>query len=222
MLETYAIPGFAEPVSCWTHLLGAVVFLYLTLLLVHRSRVNRHHAIAMAVYGFCCVFLLSMSGVYHLLPKDGAASIVLQQLDHAAIYLMIAGTITAVHMVLFTGVSRWAVIALAWSFAAIAITFKTIYFADFPETLGLLSYLVFGWLGIFSGCALWREHGFRFITPLIYGGLAYTAGAVLEFFREPILIHGIVGPHEVFHVAVLLGISYHWYFIHNSLESPVR
>jgi len=48
---------------------------------------------------------------------------------------------------------------------------------------------------------------------LIWGGLAYTAGAVTEFFRWPELLPGIVGPHEIFHLAVLAGIAWHWAFI---------
>ncbi len=217
MPEIYSLPGFAEPVSCWTHLIGAMVFLVLSAFLVRHGRSTIGSSIPLAVFGLSAVFLLSMSGVYHLLPIGGTARDVLQRLDHAAIYVLIAGTITAVHAVLFTGFWRWAMILLAWVLAITAIVFKTIYFADFPESLGLITYLVFGWLGAVSAIMLWRKYGFNFIKPLWYGALAYTIGALLEFFRQPILIHGVIGPHEIFHVAVLLGIGYHWQFVHRSL-----
>ena len=56
-------------------------------------------------------------------------------------------------------------------------------------------------------------NGWRFIRLVLWGGLAYTAGAVFEFLRWPALPGGVVGPHEIFHLAVLAGIGCHWAFI---------
>jgi predicted membrane channel-forming protein YqfA (hemolysin III family) len=56
--------------------------------------------------------------------------------------------------------------------------------------------------------------GVRFILPLVWGALAYTVGAVADFLDWPVLVAGVVGPHELFHLAVLAGISFHWAFIH--------
>ena len=174
--------------------------------------------IALFVFAFSCVFLLSMSGVYHLLSKDGVGHLVLQRLDHAAIFVLIAGTFTAVHSVLFSGMWRWAMLVFVWAASATGITLKTVFFNNTPELLGLTLYLVFGWLGLISAVALWRRYGFSFIKPLLYGGLAYSVGAALQFFRQPVLVPGIVGAHELFHVAVLFGISFHWWFISSSFE----
>ena len=79
-------------------------------------------------------------------------------------------------------------------------------------------YLGLGWVGVISGVALWRRHGFSFMSPLLVGGLAYTIGAIFEYLRRPVLIEGVVGPHELFHVAVVLGIAFHWRFIYHSPE----
>jgi len=163
------------------------------------------------------VFLLSISGVYHLLSKDGMARIVFQRLDHAAIYVLIAGTFTAVHSVLFSGISRWGVITFVWVAAVTGITLKTVFFSSFPESLSLTIYLALGWIGVFSGIALWQRFSFSFLKPLLYGGMAYTIGALLEYNCQPVLIQGIVGPHELFHVAVLFGIGFHWAFVHRSV-----
>jgi predicted membrane channel-forming protein YqfA (hemolysin III family) len=51
----------------------------------------------------------------------------------------------------------------------------------------------------------------------VFGALAYTVGATLEFLRLPIVIAGVIGPHELFHVAVLAGLAWHWIFIRNLL-----
>ena len=74
-------------------------------------------------------------------------------------------------------------------------------------------YLGLGWLGVISTVALARRFGVRFVLPLVWGALAYTLGAVAEFLGWPVLVPGVVGPHEVFHLAVLAGISFHWAFI---------
>ncbi|HUG76346.1 MAG TPA: hemolysin III family protein, partial [Burkholderiales bacterium] len=79
--------------------------------------------------------------------------------------------------------------------------------------LGLAMYLGLGWMGVISALALARRYGWRFIQPLLWGALAYTAGAIVEFLRWPVLLPGIVGPHEIFHLAVLAGITCHWAFI---------
>ncbi len=160
-----------------------------------------------------------MSGVYHILSKGGMASLVLQRLDHAAIFVLIAGTITAVHTIFFSGWMRWGMIGAIWVVAAASITLKTVFFSSIPEWAGLLLYLALGWVGLVSGVALFRRFGFSYIRPLVYGGLAYTFGALFEYLRQPWLIPGVVGPHELFHVAVLAGIGFHWAFVYRSLRA---
>lgn len=188
MDQIYAIPGFAEPVSSLTHLAGAGVFFCLSPFLLRRRGQSAGRFIALLIFGFSCVFLLSMSGVYHLLPKDAVGRLVLQRLDHAAIFVLIAATFTAVHSVLFSGTWRWAVIVLVWVTSATGITLKTVFFSTTPELLGLTIYIALGWLGFISGVALWRRYGFSFIKPLLNGGVAYSVGGVLEFFQQPILL----------------------------------
>jgi channel protein (hemolysin III family) len=219
------IPGFEEPFSSISHLCGAGVFLILGILLLHRAGPSWSRRISLGVFAFSCVFLLSMSGVYHLLELDGTPRAVLQRLDHAAIFVLIAGTFTAAHGILFRGPWRWGMLILIWSAAITGITLKTVFFETVPEFLGLSLYLVLGWIGAFSGSILWRTFGFSFVRPLLGGGLSYTLGAVSEFLRWPVLIEGVFGPHEIFHVAVLAGIGYHWRFVRSFAAAewrPVR
>jgi channel protein (hemolysin III family) len=218
MNVTYALPWFAQPVSSWTHLAGAVVFACLGVLLLRRSSGSVGRIIAMCVFVCSCVLLLSISGVYHSLAPNGMPHRVFGRLDHAAIFLLIAGSFTAIHTVAFTGFGRWGVITMVWVGTVAIITIKTAFFDSIGELSGLMMYLGFSWTGILSGIALWRRYGFGFIQPMVYGGLAYTLGAVLEILRMPVLIEGVVGPHEVFHVAVLIGISCHWWFVHRELQ----
>jgi channel protein (hemolysin III family) len=210
-----SIPGFSDPVSSLTHLGGAVVFAILGISLIGRGRGRGEprRVISLAVFAFSCVLLLSLSGVYHLLTPETAARGVLVRLDHAAIFVLIAGSFTPVHVILLR--DRWHRHLLWWIWgAAIAgLALKMVYFDTMPAWLGLLMYLGLGWLGVISTAALARRFGVRFILPLVWGALAYTIGALADFLLWPVLVTGVIGPHELFHLAVLAGVSFHWAFI---------
>jgi channel protein (hemolysin III family) len=208
-----SIAGFSDPVSSLTHLTGAVVFAILSFVLLRRGRGDLGRMLSLGVFAFSCVLLLSLSGVYHLLSPGTAGREVLKRLDHAAIFGLIAGTFTPVHAILFQGGWRWGMLLGIWSAAIAGLTLKTLSFATMPEWVGLLMYLGLGWMGVISAVAVARRHGHVVILPVLWGALAYTAGAVAEFLRWPQLLPGIVGPHEIFHLAVLAGIAWHWAFI---------
>ncbi|HUG97832.1 MAG TPA: hemolysin III family protein [Gammaproteobacteria bacterium] len=208
-----SIAGFSDPVSSLTHLAAAAVFAVLGAVLLHRGRGDPWRMMALCVFAFSCVLLLSLSGVYHLLSPGTPGREVLRRLDHAAIFVLIAGSFTPVHVILFRGAWRWGMLAGIWGAALTGLILKTVFFATMPEWLGLAMYLGLGWMGVISALALARRYGWRFIQPVLWGALAYTAGAIVEFLRWPVPLPGIVGPHEIFHLAVLAGISCHWAFI---------
>ena len=127
--------------------------------------------------------------------------------------MLIAGSFTPVHVILLR--ERWQRHLLGWIWvAAIAgLVLKTVYFDTTPPWLGLLMYLGLGWLGLISTVALARRFGVRFVLPLVWGALAYTIGALADFLGWPVLVAGVVGPHEVFHLGVVAGVAFHWAFI---------
>lgn len=217
-MNAESIPGFSDPFSSMSHLLGALVFLFLGVKLIFQTRGHTGYVFAVSIFVFSVVFLLSMSGVFHLLDHDTIGRAVLQRLDHAGIFGLIAGTFTPVHSILFKGFWRWGILFLIWALAITGMTLKSIFFHDMAEWLGLLFYLGLGWVGILSAYLTHRLHGFTIIKPLLYGAIAYTAGASLEFLRLPIVIPGVIGPHELFHIAVLLGIAWHWQFVNNLIQ----
>lgn len=60
---------------------------------------------------------------------------------------------------------------------------------------------------------LWRRHGFAFVRLLLLGGVAYSMAVILLGLQWPTPIPGVVGPHELWHVAVLAGLGWHWSFV---------
>lgn len=217
-MNTISIPGFSDPFSSISHLVGAFVFLALGFRLIRLAGGHRGWVAAVIVFIFSAVFLLFMSGVFHLLDHNSAGRVVLQRLDHAAIFGLIAGSFTPTHIILFKGFWRWGFLVLIWTLAISGMIIKTMFFYELPEILGLMFYLGLGWVAILSAYLTHRLHGFRIIRPLIYGGLAYTVGATLQFLGHPIVIPGVIGPHELFHIAVLAGIAWHWLFIRDLLK----
>ncbi|VAW91138.1 COG1272: Predicted membrane protein hemolysin III homolog [hydrothermal vent metagenome] len=210
----FSIPGFSDPFSSMSHLLAAFIMLLLGGFTIWRSRASRSHLICYSIFTFCAVFLLSMSGVFHLLEPNSTGRDVLQRLDHAGIFLLIAGTFTPIHGILFKSWWRWGMLLPIWAIAITGLTLKTIFFIGFPEWFGLFLYLGLGWLGFISAIAVKRHYGFQVIKPLLYGAVAYSSGAVMEFLRMPIIIPGVIGPHELFHIAVLVGLGFHFYFVY--------
>jgi ABC-2 type transport system ATP-binding protein len=217
----YHLPGFHEPFSAISHLLGAAMFAYLGVVLLQRGRGDTGRMIFLGIYVWSAVVLLSLSGVYHMMVRGGKAHHVMAILDHDAIFLLIAGSVTAVQGILFRGWVRWAPLLLCWIGAVLGITFKSIFSDEMPAKMMLPFYLLLGWLGIFAGILLARRHGLRFIRYLLLGGLAYTIGALMEAIGWLVIIPGVVHPHELLHVAVLMGAFLQWIFIWDIADGHV-
>lgn len=210
---TIAIAGFSDPVSSLTHLLAAVAFAAVGALLIARGRGNALRVVALAVYVVGIVFALAMSGVFHLLDPESTGRAVLRRLDHAGIFFLIAATYTPIHVIQFRGAMRWGVLGFVWTCAITGIVFKAVFFDHIPEWVSLTLYLGLGWVGILSVVALLRRYGWPPLWPLVWGAFAYTIGAMLEFLRWPTVIPGVIGPHELFHVFVLGGVTLHFVYI---------
>lgn len=221
-METHSLYGFDDPIDSWTHLLGAIAVLLFVIKLFKHGGVGRKHPVPILIYGFSSIFLLSMSGVYHLLPRDSDARYLLRILDHAGIFLQIAGTLIAVHMILFSGLMKWGVILVASIIALLGIIFGTIYFNELPVYMTHSIYIAFGWLGVITVAGIRTLHTNLSIKYLVYGGVAYTIGAVLDMFETPVLIPGYLGAHQLFHFSVLLGIFLLWRFILESVRIVER
>ncbi len=218
-IDVYSIPGFREPVSCFTHLFALPVFAVVGVYLLRRGRGNWGRTISQGTMVFSTLFLLSMSAVYHLLGP-GTGRVVMRHLDIAGVFVLIAGTVTPVHAILFRGFNRWAPLLLVWTAAATGITLRTIFSTRLAPGVGSGVFLVMGWGGLISCILLWKRYGFSFIKPLMWGGVAYTVGVIVLGLGWPTLIPGVVSAHELWHLAVLGGLGLHWKFVFQFAAGP--
>ena len=221
MASMISIPGFSDPFSSLSHLLGAALFTVFGVLLLRRGRGDTLRLASLAILCFGTVCLLSSSGVTHLLSRGGVAHAVMRRIDHAAIFALIACSFTPIHVILFRGRQRWIVLTVVWLVAIVGITLKTVYFDAIPPAAGTAIYIGMGWIGLASWLGVVRHFGFRFALPIMWGGVAYTIGGVLDSLKWPVLVIGVVQWHEVFHVAVLIGLGCHWAFIYSIADRPL-
>jgi channel protein (hemolysin III family) len=219
--ELHHLPGFHEPFNAISHLLATILFLVLGWALVRRGRGDRTRVVFLVIYAFGCVFLMSMSTVFHMMVRGGTAGRVMERLDHGAIFVLIAGTFTAVHGIVFRGWVRWIPLVIVWCVTAACITVKAVFFESLPEWVGLSFYLGLGWAVGLTAIPIFRRRGFRHLAPLIYGGVAYSVGAFLEYMGWMVLIPGVVHAHEIWHVAVLAGAILHWRFVWNVVGDDI-
>jgi channel protein (hemolysin III family) len=213
-----AIPWwvFSEPFSSLSHLASAVVCALLLEDLLSRCHGTWQRVLAYRVFGLGAIFLLATSGTYHSLAPGGEARAMCQRLDHCAIFVLISATFTPVLMDHYAGWTRRALMTLAWLAAGSGVVVKLVFFDVIPSWAGLIWYLALGWAGLIGGGLLARRVGVVPLLPLLWGGVAYSVGAVLDQVGWPVLWDGVVGPHEIFHVAVIAGVAFHWAFLRKS------
>jgi len=211
--------GFYQPFSSGTHLLAALLTLSTGFILLRKGWGNRLRVASLVIFMICIVFMFSMSGIYHAL-EPGFSRQVFRRLDYAAIYTMIAGTATPIHVIFFRGWWRWSVLLFLWTVAIVGLLMTIILIDNMPEWLTLTIFFSMGWSAIASMIYAWTMYGFRRISLALLGGVAYTVGAVIDFLRIDGPFPEIAGHHEIFHLFVILGAAMHWKLIYDWAEQP--
>ena len=212
---------FYQPVSSITHLLAGFATLASGYFLFKKGWGNKIRVASLLVFWAGIVFVFMMSGIYHAL-EPGLSRDVFRRLDYAAIFTMIAGTATPIHIILFRGIWRWGMLLYLW-FVAIAGLLLTVILLDrIPEWLTLTVFVAMGWSALVSMLKAWKLYGLKSVVFALYGGMAYSLGAVIDFTRSFNFFPGFFGPHEIFHLLVIVGAALHWTFIYRWAGQPTR
>ena len=191
--------GFYQPISSWTHLLGALLTLATGAMLVRKGWGNKLRMVSLLIFMLSIVFLFTMSGVYHAL-EPGLGRQVFRRLDYAGIFIMIAGTATPIHVILFRGWWRTIMLFFIWTVGITGLMLTVILIDQIPEWLILSVFLSMGWSILISVLKAWKMYGFRAVALTFVGGFFYTIGAIIDFMKLPDLVSGLIGHHEIFHV----------------------
>ena len=186
----------------WMHLVWFEACLVLgTLALVHTHGAVRITGLAIFVVSVSAMF--GVSAFYHRGNWSETWRVRLQRVDHAMIFLLIAGTATPAFLLASHGVFRIACLAALWTLTLFAGAIHMVWM-NAPELLVGSTFVALGWAGGLALPAVWLHSGAAPGALLLVGGLLYTAGALSYRFRwpDPSPAPAVFGHHEVFHVYV--------------------
>ena len=154
------------------------------------------------IYGLSIIILYTASTVYHA-TKAPKLRRRLNIFDHAAIYVLIAGTYTPFTLITLEGKTGWIIFILTWAFALIGIVLKLFFTGKFDK-LSTIMYVLMGWQIVFAISPLLENLATEGLFWLFSGGVFYTVGAILYSIKK------IPYNHAIFHVFVLLGSISHF------------
>ena len=200
-----------EPANTWTHFAGMLAAIPATAALLRLCRGDRVKFWGMLIYGISLILCFGSSALFHAVPAEDSEPFII--LDHLAIFILIAGTVTPIGMILLRGWARFVLLAAIWGMAAVGITMRLCFDSPLAVRTGL--YLAMGWIGCSLYFQLVRRLSHAKVVSLWLGGVFYSVGALinLTWTQFPPELSFLFGPHEVFHVFVLAGSACHYYFM---------
>jgi hemolysin III len=198
-----------EPVNSLTHWGGAILALIglVAMLIVGWSTPAK--VISLAVYGVSLIFMFSASATYHMVKVKDKVLEIFRKVDHAAIFVLIAGTYTPFCINAFEGFWKWGMLSIIWSLAVVGIVVK-IFYIRAPRWLNASIYIVMGWLSMAAAGEMLTALPSWVLTWMIIGGVIYTLGAIVYMTKIFNFKPGVFGFHEVWHIFVLLAAAAHF------------
>lgn len=211
------LSGLKDPVSCLTHLAGAVAALICTpLLLAHAwtGGAGAGDMAALSVFMISMILLYSASASYHGFRLQGSKGMALKRFDHTMISVLIAGTYTPVCVCAMKERGRTLLVVI-WMLAFAGVMFK-LFWVTCPKWLSSTIYIAMGWSVVFAMPVLINSVSMRTLVWLYAGGVIYTIGGVIYALK---LIDfnsrdSLWGSHEIFHLFVLGGSICHFICIY--------
>lgn len=203
-MKGFKLSKLREPVNGLTHFFAALVALVGLIVLLVVGWDGAGKVISLAIYGISLVLLFSASATYHMVSARPKVVEVLRKFDHAAIFLLIAGTYTPICFNMFSGFWKWGILGIVWAFALVGISVK-IFFIKGPRWLSATIYLVMGWLCIIAIQQMLTQLPAGALIWLLVGGIAFTLGAIVYATKAFNFFPGKFGFHEVWHIFVIVG-----------------
>lgn len=197
-----------EKINIISHIVGLAVSLLALPLLVSRADVNGSvlNMVSAGIFGASLVVLYTASTLYHSATEPGSRAR-LRIIDHASIYVLIAGTYTPITLITLNGTIGWTIFAISWALALSGIILKLFFTGKF-QLVSTLMYVFMGWIIVFAIKPLIDMLPAEGLFWLVAGGLAYTLGAVLYSIKS------LKFNHAIFHVFVLVGSICHFVSIY--------
>jgi len=193
-----------EKTNIISHAIGLVFSIVALVLMLIRASLygNGWHIVSVSIFGASLIALYAASTFYHS-AKDPTLRSRLRIIDHATIYVLIAGTYTPFTLITLNGSAGWMIFGASWTMAVIGITLK-VFFTGKYNVVSTLMYVFMGWIIVFAITPLINNLSTEGLFWLFAGGVAYTTGAILYSIKK------IRFNHAIFHVFVLIGSFCHF------------
>jgi len=174
------------------------------------------HVVSFSIYGISLITVWTVSTLYHSLNVSSRANRTLEQLDHAMIYFLIAGTYTPICLIVLQGSWGWSLFWVNWALAITGIVLKLVFRhpARWLVILFFIFYIIMGWLVVIAWVPLSRAMPQAGLWWLIWGGIFYTVGSGFFNLRH-LNFHPRFGAHEIWHLFVLAGSFCHFWMMFN-------
>lgn len=211
-----------EPVNAITHGLGVLLSVVGAVVLLAVSADDPRRLVAFAIYGASLVVLYTASTLLHAFNGHARVLRRLRIFDHAAIYVLIAGSYTPITMVSLAEVSPawgWSLFGVAWGFAGLGVLFK-LFWLDAPRWLSVVLYIAMGWMAVVALAPMAQALPWAALAWLLAGGLFYSVGAIVYALKRPNLWPGVFGYHELWHLFVLAGSVCHYVMMLRFIALP--
>lgn len=197
-----------ELANAVTHGIGLVLSLIglPILILVALDRGERAMVIGASVFGATLIALYAASTLYHAIPHPTIKQR-LRVVDHAAIYLLIAGTYTPFTLGVLRGTWGWTLFGIVWTLAALGVLFKVVFGSGAMAKLSTAIYVAMGWVIIIAIKPLMASMEYAGLMLLVAGGLCYTGGVIFYVDRRR------AWTHPVWHLFVMGGSLCHYFAV---------
>lgn len=195
---------FREPFSGLSHAVAGLASLAGTIALVVLAQGDALRQAVFAAYGLGMVLQFCASAVYHLYNGAESRREWLHRLDHAAIFVLIAASYTAIAGVVLQGWARWAILGTVWGMAMVGVVLK-LSVGIGPRRLAVVPYLAMGWVAVFVLHKMWVVLPPAAMAWLVGGGLLYSVGGVVYAKKWPDPWPQRFGFHEIWHLFVIAG-----------------
>lgn len=204
-----AFPAITKPLlRGWLHL-GATPLALIAGMVLMIFAPTLAGRLSSGVFTLTAVMLFGTSAVYHRGRWSPPTLAVLRRMDHANIFLIIAGTYTPLTVILLDGTSRTVVLLLVWIGAVLGLLFRVL-FLNAPRWLYVPLYIALGWVAIGYIKPFYEAGGAAVVWLIVAGGVAYTVGAVFYGFKWPGKSARYFGYHEFFHSLTVVGFVCHY------------
>jgi hemolysin III len=158
--------------------------------------------VTLAVYGLSSIWLFGLSALYHIGSWDPRRKAQLRRLDHANIFVLIAGTYTPIAFNVMTGWWRIGILATVWGLALAGVSAAAPRLS-LPRWVMVALYLLTGWVALAAIPEIAHNLGIGAILTLVLGGALYTLGALAYAFKRPNPWPRVFGYHEIFHLCTI-------------------